>query len=123
MSKRTIIGNSYVPIFAKDYHKLPWYERDLMAYFDHLDYKEMSHNSTKYFHGKKVISFDISHYECRGDKLSNSYKHCKTLKANDVKNYPDEDRKKTLSGVFRNVKWDDLWAQRDLMIEYVKKTF
>ena len=121
MSKRTIIGNSYVQIFAMDYHKLPWYERDLMAYFDHLDYKEMSDNPTKYFHDKKVINFDIIHHECRGDKLSNSYKHYKTVKANDLKNYPDKDKKETLSGVFRNVNRDDLWVQRDLMLDYFKK--
>ena len=120
-SKRTILENSYVPIFAKDYHKLPWYERDLMAYFDHLDYKEMSDNPTKYFHDKKVINFDIIHHECRGDKLSNSYKHYKTVKANDLKNYPDKDKKETLSGVFRNVNRDDLWVQRDLMLDYFKK--
>ena len=79
MSKGKILGNSYVPIFPKDYHKLPWDERDLMAYFDHLDYNEMSDNPTKYFHGQKVINFDIIHHECREGKLSNSYKHYKTV--------------------------------------------
>ena len=76
----------------------------------------------KYFHGKKVINFDIIHHECRWDKLSNSYKHYKTVKAKDLKNYPDKDKKET-SGVFRNVKRDDLWVQRDLMVEYFKKNF
>ena len=29
MSKRPVLGNSYVPPFPPDYNKLPWYERDL----------------------------------------------------------------------------------------------
>ena len=30
-------------------------------------------------------------------------------------------KKETLSGVFRNVKRNDLWVQKDLMIQYFKK--
>ena len=36
--KRPILGNSYVPTYACGYNKLPWYERDLIAYFNYLDY-------------------------------------------------------------------------------------
>ena len=42
MSTRPVLGNSYVPPFPPDYSKLPWYERDLVAYFNYLDYKEMA---------------------------------------------------------------------------------
>ena len=49
MSKRPILGNSYILPYACDYKKLPWYERDPMRYFDYLDYKEMADNPTKYF--------------------------------------------------------------------------
>ena len=123
MSERTFLGKSYIPTFAKDYHKLPWYERDLMAYFDHLDYKQMSDNATKYFHDKQAINFDITHHECCGDKLDNSYKDYKTVKFDDLKNYPEKEKKETLSAIFRNAKRDDLWVQRDLMIDHFQKVF
>ena len=123
MSERTFLGKSYIPTFAVDYHKLPWYERDLMAYFDHLDYKQMSDNATKYFHDKQAINFDITHHECRGDKLDNSYKDYKPVKFDDLKNYPEKEKKETLSAIFRNAKRDDLWVQRDLMIDHFQKVF
>ena len=123
MSERTFLGKSYIPTFAVDYHKLPWYERDLMAYFDHLDYKQMSDNATKYFHDKQAINFDITHHECRGDKLDKSYKDYKTVKFDDLKNYPEKEKKETLSAIFRNAKRDDLWVQRDLMIDHFQKVF
>lgn len=34
----------YVPKYHKDYIKLPWYEKDLMTYYDDLKYKDMSDN-------------------------------------------------------------------------------
>ena len=77
----------------------------------------MADNPTKYFKDKQLVNFDIIHHECCGDKLQNSYKHYKTVKEEDFKNYPDK-KKKTFSGVFRNVKRDDLLVQRDFMIEY-----
>lgn len=123
MSERTFLGKSYIPTFAVDYHKLPWYERDLMAYFDHLDYKQMSDNATKYFHDKQAINFDITHHECHGDKLDNSYKDYKTVKFDDLKNYPEKEKKETLSAIFRNAKRDDLWVQRDLLIDHFQKVF
>ena len=123
MSERTFLGKSYIPTFAVDYHKLPWYERDLMAYFDHLDYKQTSDNATKYFHDKQAINFDITHHECHGDKLDNSYKDYKTVKFDDLKNYPEKEKKETLSAIFRNAKRDDLWVQRDLLIDHFQKVF
>lgn len=35
------LGHQYIPKYEKDYFDLPWYERDLMSYIDHLKYKEM----------------------------------------------------------------------------------
>ena len=37
------------------------------------------------------------------------------------KNYPEKDKKETLSGGFTNIKRGDVWVQRDLMLEYFKK--
>ena len=34
----------YVTKYHKDYIKLPWYEKDLMTYYDYLKYKDMSGN-------------------------------------------------------------------------------
>ena len=49
MSKRTNLGNSYVPPYAGDYNTLQWYEKNLMTYFDYINYKVMADNPTKYF--------------------------------------------------------------------------
>ena len=94
MSKRPVLGNSYVPPFPPDYNKFPWYERDLVAYFNYLDYKEMADNPTKYFKDKQLVNFDIIQHKCCSDKLQNSYKHYKTVKEEDFKNYPGKKKKK-----------------------------
>ena len=46
MDKKQILGNKYVPEYAGDYFSKPWYERDLMGYFDNLPYQEMSKQPT-----------------------------------------------------------------------------
>ena len=38
------LAPKYTPKFAEDYNKLPWYERDLMHYYDWLYYKDMKEN-------------------------------------------------------------------------------
>ena len=53
MDKKQILGNKYVPEYARDYFSKPWYERDLMGYFDHLAYQEMSKQPTEYFKKKR----------------------------------------------------------------------
>ena len=78
MEKKEYLGNKYVPEYAGNYFSKPWYERDLMGYFDYLDYQEMSNQPTKYFEQKKVINFDIIHHESRGDPLQGSYKGYQT---------------------------------------------
>ena len=126
MLKRSILENSYVPSYARDYDKLPWYKRDLIAYFNRLDYKEMADNHTKYFRCKRVVNFDIIHFECRGDQLKYLYKHYKTVKQEELKNENNwkknkKEKNEALSGVFRKVKRADLWVQRNLMLEYFLK--
>ena len=116
MSKKPIFGNSYVPPYAYDYNKLSWYERDLMTYMTY--YKKMVDNPAKYFRHKQIVNFDIIHHECGGDKLKNSYKHYKTVKQEELKNYPKKEKKWSFICFFRNIKHDDLWVQRDLMLEY-----
>lgn len=123
MSKGTIVGNSYVPPYAGDYNKLQWYEKDLMTYFDYINYNEMADILTKYFRDKRVVNFDIIYHECRGDKLDKSYKHYKTINQKELKKYPENEKNKVLSEGFRSIKRDDLWIQRDLMLEYFKKNF
>ena len=43
------LAHQYIPKYEKDYFDLPWYERDLMSYIDHLKYKEMPDNPNTYF--------------------------------------------------------------------------
>ena len=122
-NNQPILENSYVSPFAPDYNKLPWYERDLMAYFSYKDYKDMADNPTQYFDTKHVVNFDIIHHECRGDKSKKAYKEHNTVNEDDFKNYPNNEKKETLSGVFRNIKCDNLWMQRNHMIEHFRKMF
>ena len=46
MSK--IVANKYVPTY-QDYHKLPWYEREMMPYTDYLKFKDMHDDPDSYF--------------------------------------------------------------------------
>ena len=39
MSK--FVANKYGLTYQEDYRKLPWYERDMMSYIDHVKYKTM----------------------------------------------------------------------------------
>ena len=92
--KNQFLGAKYVPEFSGNYLDKPWYERDLMDYFDHLDYLDKSKNPDKYFENKKVVNFDIMHHECRGDPLQWSYKGYQTGKSEDLKKYPRVEKKR-----------------------------
>ena len=72
---------------------------------------------------KKVINFDIIHYECRGDSLKKCYQEHKPVTKSDLNEYPEDEKTKIVSSVIRNIKRDDLWVQRNLMIEHSKKKF
>ena len=43
------LGHKYIPKYEKDYFDLPWYERNLMSYIDHLKYKEMPDNPNTFY--------------------------------------------------------------------------
>ena len=49
-----ILGNKDVPKYAGDYFFRPWYERDLMRYFDYVDYQEMAEKPSEYFEKQKL---------------------------------------------------------------------
>ena len=117
--KKSFLGPKYTPEFTHDYNNLPWYERDLMRYSDWLKFKEMIDDPDAYFKKKEVVNFDIIHHECRGEQLQKSYKEHKTVVLDDVKEYSNYDKIKTLLAIFRSRR-DDLWVR---MIEYFKKTF
>ena len=59
----------------------------------------MADNPTKYFLDKQIVNFDIIHHECCGDKLENSYKRYKTVKHEELKNYPPPKMKLYLASV------------------------
>ena len=113
-------GPKYVPKYQEDYFKLPGHECDLMRYFDHLDYKDMSDKPNFYFKNKEAINFDLIHHRCRGDPLKKSEKDYKAIISDDFKNYPKTDEKKVSSSVFRN-KRDDLWVKRDVVLKHFKE--
>ena len=83
----------------------------------------MISNPVECFNKKKVVNFDIIHHERRGDLMQKSYKEHKTVKELDFFEYPDTGKTKVVSSVTRNIKRDDLWIQRNLMIEHFKKNF
>ena len=83
MSKK-VLGNKYETEYCAKHFDKPWYEKDLMGYFDYLDYQDMLREPTKYFRDKKVINFDIIHHECKGDPLQANYQGYQTVKASDL---------------------------------------
>lgn len=52
------LGQQYVSKYEKYYFDPPCYDRDLMRYFNHLDYEVMSNNPEFYFKNKEVVNFD-----------------------------------------------------------------
>ena len=87
----------YIPEYQKNYFDLPWYKRDLVTYYKWLDYKDMADNPYHYMNNVKVVNFDIIYHECRGDPLQKLYKEHKTIDKNDLKKYPENDKKDVLS--------------------------
>ena len=113
-------SNGYVPRCQKDYSNLPWYERDIVSYIDHLKYREMRDEPDHYFKNVRMVNFGIINHECCGDKLQGTYRDYKTIKKGKLTNYPKEEAKVVFSVVFHN-KRDDLWIKRDLMIKHFKE--
>ena len=52
-----IVANKYVPTYQEDYFKLPFYERDMISYIDHVNYKTMRDDPDQYFDDVKVHLF------------------------------------------------------------------
>ena len=55
-----------------------------MNYFENCNYIDM----------EKKVNFDIIHHECRGDALEGLYKNYQTVGNNDLKNYPEKEKKR-----------------------------
>ena len=117
-----IVVDSYVPKYQEDYSKFLWYERDMVSYIDHLKYREMRDDPDHYFKNVRVVNFDIIQHGCRDDKLQDTYKEYKTIKNENLTNYPKEEARVVFSAAFRN-KRDDLWIKRNLMIKHFKGNF
>ena len=87
------MGNKHVPNYLGDYFSLPWYENDLMRYYNYLEYQEMEKEPTEYFKKKKKIDFDIIHHEARGDPVQGTYKDYDTIKKSDLQEFPQWKKK------------------------------
>ena len=110
--------NTYIPPYVSS--ELKWYERDgLLTYFDRLEYEQFEKNRDEYLQRVKIVNFDIIHHQCRWDELKNPVKYYQTVSGKIFKKMPQKDRKKALGACFR-LKRDDLYVQRDLMVEYFK---
>ena len=77
-----------MPTYQEDYKNLPWYQRDMRSYIDHVKYKTMRGDPDQYFGNFKVVNFDIIHHECRDDKLIGDYRDYKAIKTEDLNRYP-----------------------------------
>ena len=84
----------YTPKYQQDYFKLRWCDRDLMTYFNWLDYNDMTDDPDHYLNDIKVANFDIINHECWGTPLQKYYKDYKTVEKDDLKEYPEQDKKK-----------------------------
>lgn len=72
-NKDTVLTKKHVCPYQMNYFYHPWYERDLMRYYNWLDYEKMTDNPDHYMKNSKVVNFDIIHHECRSDPLKKSY--------------------------------------------------
>ena len=79
----------------------------------------MADNPDHYMNNVKVVNFDIIYHKCRGEPLQKSYKEHKTIEKNDLKNYPENDKKDVLSAACHSGR-EDLWIKWDLIIEHFK---
>ena len=121
MNKKKILRNKYVPQHSGDYFSKPWYKRDLMHYFDYVDYQEMCKHQTNYFKDKKNINFDITHHEVRADTLQDSYKNYQTVKTKDLEKYPAVEKEKTVSGIIRNIDRKDMYIEKSILKKHFFK--
>ena len=78
----------------------------------------MAKDPTKYFDQKKMINFDIIHHECRGDPLQGSYKNYQTVHNDDIKKYPENEKKDVLGGLIRNLNRKDLFVEEKVVNEH-----
>ena len=89
MSKGAV--NNFVPNYVPE--NLKWSERDgLLIYID--QYSEFSSDPDIYLKEAKVVSFDMMHARCTGDKQSSIDKHYQTVVSDDVKNMPQKGKKR-----------------------------
>lgn len=114
-----VLGTKYVHEFCGDYFDKPWYERNLIGYFDDLDYKDMWKDPSKYFENKKIVNFDIIYHECRGDPLQGTYKGYQTVKSNDLQKYTRFEKKRCSWGVNQEYQTKGFICWK----EYCKGTF
>ena len=69
---------------------------------------------------EKKVNFDIIHHECRGDALEGLYKNYQTVGNNDLKNYPEKEKKETVKGLIRNYNRKDLFIEKKVLNKYFK---
>ena len=118
-NKDTVLTKKHVCPYQMNYFYHPWYERDLMRYYNWLDYKKMTDNPDHYMKNSKVVNFDIIHHECRSDPLKKSYDEHISIQKRDFLEHPKED-KKILSLQVVETKKNGRWIKRDLIIEHFK---
>lgn len=122
-NNKSILDSKYVPKCAGDYNKRLWYEKDLMEYFDYCDYIDMTNDPTKYFEQKRLVNFDIIHYEFREDPLQGTYKNYQTINKNDIKEYPKIENKEVVGSIVRNFNRKDIWVEKSIIKEHFKGCF
>lgn len=120
MSK--VVTRKCVPTSQQDYHKLLWYERDIMSYTDHFKYENMRDDPNSYFKNVKVVNFYIIHHECCGDKLVGTQKNYQTNESEHLADYAKKDAKVVLLAAFRKMR-DDLRIKRELMMKNFGENF
>ena len=88
-----IYAVKYIPRYQENYFELPWFDRDLMTYVDHLRYQEYAKDSNDYFDRAKIVNFNIIHNRCREDPLTKSMREHETISSDDFVKYPVEVKK------------------------------
>lgn len=68
-----------------------------MNYIDDLKYKNFTEDMGSHFSRVKIVNFDLTHHQCRENKLNNPRHFYEKIRDKDFKNYEDGVRNRAMS--------------------------
>ena len=99
-TKSGTYGGRYTPEYVCP--NLKWRERDvLLTYIDKLNCEELDAHREKWLENHNVINFIMINNQCKGTKLSKSFKEYKTISEKTFEAFAEEKKIETIISVRR----------------------